>query len=91
MTRTIPMKETLTIEFKSDLKKYGEDASLFEDVVAFANTEGGDLYLGVEDDGTITGVHREHSDPLTLSAYIANNTVPRSPPAARSSRKGLPY
>ena len=46
MTRTIPMKETLTIEFKSDLKKYG-DAPLFEDVVAFANTEGGDLYLGV--------------------------------------------
>ena len=75
MTRTIPLKETLTIEFKSDLKKYG-DAPLFEDVVAFANTEGGDLYLGVEDDGTITGVHREHSDPLTLSAYIANNTVP---------------
>ena len=75
MTRTIPLKETLTIEFKSDLKKYG-DTPLFEDVVAFANTEGGDLYLGVEDDGTITGVHREHSDPLTLSAYIANNTVP---------------
>ncbi|MCI5531527.1 MAG: ATP-binding protein, partial [Caecibacter massiliensis] len=25
-------------------------------VVAFANTEGGDLYLGIEDDGTITGL-----------------------------------
>lgn len=75
MLRTIPWKETLTIEFKSDIKKYG-DADLFEDVVAFANTDGGDLYLGVEDDGTITGVHKEHSDPITLSAYIANNTVP---------------
>lgn len=75
MYRTIPFKETLTIEFKSDLKKYG-DADIFEDVVAFANTEGGDLYLGVEDDGTITGVHKEHSNPITLSAYIANNTVP---------------
>lgn len=75
MPRTIPMKETLTVEFKSDLKKYG-DTDLFEDVVAFANTDGGDLYLGVEDDGTITGVYKEHSNPITLSAYIVNNTVP---------------
>lgn len=75
MSRTIPYKETLIVEFKSDLKKYS-DNDLFEDVVAFANTEGGDLYLGVEDDGTITGVHPEHSNPVTLGAYIANNTVP---------------
>ena len=75
MPRTIPLKETLTVEFKSDIKKYG-DSNLFEDVVAFANTDGGDLYLGVEDDGTITGVHKDHSNPITLSAYIANNTVP---------------
>lgn len=69
------MKETLTVEFKSDLKKYS-DTDLFEDVVAFANTEGSDLYLGVEDDGTITGAHKNHANPVTLSAYIANNTVP---------------
>lgn len=75
MKRIIPFKETLTIEFKSDLKKYG-DADLFEDVVAFANTDGGELYLGVEDDGSITGVHPEHSNPISLSAFIANNTVP---------------
>ena len=34
------------------------------------------MYLGVEDDGEITGVHDEHKNPTTLSAYIANNTVP---------------
>lgn len=56
MSRLVPTKETLTVEFKSDRKKYS-DANLFEDVVAFANTEGGDLYLGIEDDGYITGVH----------------------------------
>ena len=38
MSRTIPLKVTLTVEFKSDKKKYG-DADLFEDVVAFANTD----------------------------------------------------
>lgn len=73
--RIIPHEETITVEFKSDIKKYS-DADIFDAVVAFANTEGGYLYLGVEDDGEITGVHDEHKNPTTLSAYIANNTVP---------------
>ena len=73
--RMIPEKETLTIEFKSDVKKY-PDSEIFESVVAFANTEGGDLYLGVEDNGTITGVNPAHQNPITLGAFIANNTVP---------------
>ncbi|MBQ7160992.1 MAG: putative DNA binding domain-containing protein, partial [Clostridia bacterium] len=73
--RTIPYKETLTVEFKSDVSKLS-DSEIFEAVVAFANTEGGDLYIGVEDDGEITGVHPTHSNPVSLSAYIANNTVP---------------
>lgn len=75
MERIIPTQETLTIEFKSDLKKY-PDSEIFDVVVAFANTEGGTLYLGVEDDGQITGVHESHKNPITLSAFIANNTIP---------------
>lgn len=71
----LPKKESLTIEFKSDKKKY-PDSDIFDAVVAFANTEGGDLYLGIEDSGEITGVHKEHKNPITLSAYIANNTIP---------------
>ena len=71
----IPKEETLTVEFKSDEKKY-PDSEIFDAVVAFANTEGGELYLGVENNGEITGVHKEHSNPVTLSAYIANNTIP---------------
>lgn len=75
MERIIPTNESLTVEFKSDLKKY-PDSDIFEAVVAFANTEGGSLFLGVEDNGEITGVHESHKNPITLSAYIANNTVP---------------
>ena len=71
----LPNKETLTIEFKSDKKKY-PDSEIFDAVVAFANTEGGDLYLGIEDSGEVTGVHVAHQNPITLSAYIANNTIP---------------
>ena len=37
----LPDKETLTIEFKSDIKKLS-DSEIFEAVVAFANTEGGE-------------------------------------------------
>jgi len=75
MERMIPTQETLTVEFKSDLKKY-PDSEIFDVVVAFANTEGGILFLGVEDDGQITGVHESHKNPITLSAFIANNTIP---------------
>ncbi len=71
----IPKHESLTIEFKSDRKKL-PDNDIFEVVVAFANTEGGALYLGVEDDGRVTGVHKEHENITTLCAFIANNTVP---------------
>ncbi|MBQ4429278.1 MAG: putative DNA binding domain-containing protein [Clostridia bacterium] len=76
--RIIPENESLTIEFKSDVKKLS-NSDIFDAVVAFANTAGGDLYLGVEDDGTITGVHPDHINPMTLSAFIANNTIPPVP------------
>lgn len=75
MERLIPERETLEIEFKSDIKKLS-DTDLIDAIVAFANTNGGDLYLGVEDDGTITGLHKEHKDILQLSAFIANRTIP---------------
>ncbi|MEX2366307.1 MAG: ATP-binding protein, partial [Pseudohongiellaceae bacterium] len=45
--------ESLTIEFKSDARSLS-DRELVAAVVALANTEGGDLFLGVEDDGTPT-------------------------------------
>lgn len=69
------IKESLTIEFKSDSKRISDD-TLIEAVVAMANTDGGEIYLGVEDNGDITGLHRDHSDPTYLAAFIANKTVP---------------
>lgn len=75
MERIIPQKETLEIEFKSDQKKI-HDNDLIDAIVAFANTNGGDLYLGVEDDGHITGLHPDHRDVTQLAAFIANKTIP---------------
>ena len=73
--RTIPTAETLDIEFKSDVKSYS-DRDLIDEIVGMTNTIGGTLYLGVEDDGTITGVNKKHRDAIGVAALIANNTVP---------------
>lgn len=75
MSNLLPEKETLEIEFKSDLRKLS-DNDLIDAVVAFANTSGGDIYLGVEDDGTPTGLHESHKDYTQLAAFVANRTVP---------------
>ncbi|MCI6151633.1 MAG: putative DNA binding domain-containing protein [Fusobacterium perfoetens] len=73
--KVIPFKENLIIEFKSDRKRYS-DALLVEEIVGMANTKGGELYLGVEDNGEVTGLHKEHRDINGLMALIANMTVP---------------
>lgn len=73
--RVIPMKENLTTEFKSDKKRY-PDNLLIEELVGMANTKGGELYLGVEDNGEITGIHKVHEDINGLKALVANMTVP---------------
>lgn len=75
MERLIPLCETMVVEFKSDKKKL-PDSDIIDAVVAFANTKGGDLYLGVEDDGTVTGLHPEHKDSTRLAAFVANRTIP---------------
>ncbi len=85
----LPEKESLTVEFKSDTKNYS-DSDIFEVIVAFANTEGGDLYLGIENNGEITGVHASHEDPTTLPAFIANNTIPSVPVRAEIIDEGMP-
>lgn len=46
-----PTKESLTVEFKSDIKCISMDV-IYEELVGMANSEGGVVYLGVEDDGT---------------------------------------
>lgn len=73
--RNIGFKESLTIEFKSDRNKLS-DAEIIDVVVAFANTDGGNLYLGVEDNGDISGLHKGRGDFAQLAALIANKTVP---------------
>lgn len=71
----IKLGESLTIEFKSDIKGL-PDRELIATVVALTNTEGGEILLGVEDDGSITGLHPTHSDLSALPALVYNKTNP---------------
>ncbi|EKD69021.1 MAG: hypothetical protein ACD_47C00306G0002 [uncultured bacterium] len=67
--------ESITTEFKSDVKRL-PDRDLIAALTSLANTDGGVLLLGVEDDGTVTGLNSDHSNAGGLSALIANKTVP---------------
>lgn len=71
----IPTAESLTCEFKSD-RKCLPDRELIEAVVCMANGEGGAVYLGVEDDGQVTGLHESHRFLEGLAAMVANRTQP---------------
>ena len=59
MTQRVPPCESLTVEFKSDLKKLPY-RGLIAALVGLANALGSELWLGGEDDGTAIGLHTEH-------------------------------
>ncbi|MDY0249802.1 MAG: ATP-binding protein [Pseudomonas sp.] len=75
MPVTLPPKESLIVEFKSDRNGY-PDRELIEALTCLANTQGGELWLGVEDDGTASGVHPKHQDLPRLTQLIAADTSP---------------
>ncbi len=71
--------ESLEVEFKSDRGPLS-DEELLGLVVCLANARGGVLVIGVEDDGTVTGLHEKHrTSPEQLAAFIAARTQPSLP------------
>jgi len=51
--------ESSTVEFK---RKISSELKIAKEIAAFANTLGGWLFLGVDDDGTVVGVESEKAD-----------------------------
>jgi ATP-dependent DNA helicase RecG len=74
--------ETLDVEFKGEERQPLSDSDLVDAVVCLANRPGnrpGWMFVGVEDDGRITGArprHADRTDPLRLQALISNRTRP---------------
>lgn len=54
--------ETPSIEFKRCGNSVGRDT--FETICSFANSFGGSIYLGVEDDGNAIGIPEENIVPV---------------------------
>jgi predicted HTH transcriptional regulator len=58
-SKTLEFKQTFSLDVKKGSKeKYIEKAAL-KTIVAFLNSEGGDLLVGVDDDGNVLGVDEE--------------------------------
>lgn len=58
--------ESSGIEFKRDDIRPDQ---LAKEIVAFANFEGGRILLGVEDDGSVTGIQRENTQEWVLNVF----------------------
>lgn len=84
----LPLCESLTVEFKSDRSRLS-DRDLLEAVVCLANAEGGELWLGVEDDGRPTGLHPERLQLAGLAGMVAARTSPSLAVAVEQHRLGL--
>ena len=53
------------------------DKSVVDAVVGLANAQGGVLYIGIDDNGTISGLRSEKwRNPKKAAAFISNYTVP---------------
>ena len=65
------MQESNTVEFKREFTP-----ELNKEVVAFANTDGGKTYIGIEDDGRICGVEDADAVMLACINHIRNTIRP---------------
>lgn len=64
--------ESETVEFKSWIKASGKKERInlaVDELVAFANTRGGTVYFGVEDDGKVTGCVNYNAQDMIEAIY----------------------
>lgn len=73
LTRLVQLGEGATLEFKNKVPRAERIA---KEVIAFANTGGGRLLLGVDDDGTIKGVRDSAEEEYALTEALATHCDP---------------
>jgi ATP-dependent DNA helicase RecG len=77
--RLIKQKENIRLEFKE--AGTALPGNLFETICAMLNRDGGDIVLGVQDDGTIKGVNESSiSTMVTNLVNLSNNSQKLDPP-----------
>ena len=60
-SKTVELKETLSLDLKTQKKEKFIETSVLKTVAAFLNTDGGTLLVGVHDNGEVPGLARELS------------------------------
>jgi ATP-dependent DNA helicase RecG len=65
------MIESKNIEFKRILNR-----GILKEIIAFANTQGGKIYIGINDNGNRIGLEDVKSDAEKLSSMIKDNIQP---------------
>ena len=68
LSEVLAIGETVNVEFKRCGQQPERD--VFESVCSFANTFGGSIFLGVEDDGTVSGINA--SNLLAIKRNLIN-------------------
>ena len=69
----IANRENSGVEFKSDDLR---PEQLAKEIVALANLQGGRILLGVEDDGTITGIRRDNLEHWVMDTVFGRKVHP---------------
>ncbi len=67
----IPPAETTIVEFKTQWS-----SSIRKEIIAFANTLGGDLYIGVDDDGNVVGIANPSAVQESVISMARDNIYP---------------
>ena len=65
--------ENASVEFKEALVR---PESIAKEMVAFANTQGGNLLIGISDDGSVKGVQEDKNYEEFFSNIARNNIIP---------------
>ena len=73
----VTLPESKTLEYKRDLSS---PERVLESVVAFANSAGGELVIGVADDGEVLGVTNPLAEEQRLANLIADSVKPQLMP-----------
>ncbi len=73
LSRLAAMGEGLTLEFK---RKVPRAARLAKEVIALANTAGGYVLIGVDDDGTVMGVRDSFEEQYALAEAVNSHISP---------------
>lgn len=73
LVNIIKRGESLKVEFKQRFSSYEKIA---KEIIAFANTDGGTIIFGINDNGTIHGVESEKSETELIEETINNFCEP---------------